>query len=82
MVEIPFKIMHLVKELTPRKAKPHSLDLWRFIKPAPSPSLSQIPVPLRYGGGCLAGWGVGVTSPTPNVHARAQAQLGTQRVLG
>lgn len=37
MVEIPFKIMHLVKELTPREAKPHSLDLWGPIKPALSP---------------------------------------------
>lgn len=50
MVEIPFKIMHLLKELTPREAMPHSLDLWGLAKPALSLPLPQSPVLLRCGG--------------------------------
>lgn len=51
MVEIPFKIMHLVKELTPREAKPHSLDLWGPTKPALSPKvLKPCPSQVWVGG--------------------------------
>lgn len=64
MVEIPFKIMHLLKELTPREAMPHSLDLWGLpSQPSPypfpkAPSFSGV-------GGNLAGLRCGSNFPYP-----------------